>query len=324
MQRTTVNTAEGTWDQRLDPGVDVRSVPLETRSLLAQALGTLGVEAEYSLALVRPFTSDTITSPPATRAEGERFLWQLDAWARRFITTAESLEIATQAYLASLERADPALLASADEQAHPWWPDLNVSPLPGGSLEMTLRRCGFAYRHVATAHIADHVQAVGEQMALVLHALNTLPPAGVLPLSNLHAGLYELAETIQGDIVLRHLRDVSAEHPGLITGIARLRQLDATEDRSVNADVTWARGQLAELARLSAELAGSSGATPSPPPRRGLSALFRRGPITQSVALGSTGAAAFLARAQRDWNDTIAALEALRAPARDHPAQAWR
>ena len=198
----------------------------------------------------------------------------------------------------------------------PWWPDQPTSQLKDGSLEMGLRRCGFAYRHVAAVHLADHAQAIGEQMVLVLHALNSLPPAGVLPLSSLHAGLYELAEGVQGDVVLRHLRDVSADHPGLLTGIARLRQLDATEDRSVEADVAWARGQLAELERLSATIAGKAGQTPSAPARRGLGALFRRGPATKSTLLGSTGAAAFLAQARREWSDTITALEALRAASR--------
>lgn len=324
MQRVTTTVAGGSWDQRIDPGVEVRSVPLETRGLLAQALGTLGVEAEYALALLRPFTSDSMAGKPTTRAQGEAFLWQLDAWARRLIATAESLEVATQAYLASLESAHPAFGGTDAEEAMSWWTDQPTSALKDGSLEMGLRRCGFAYRHVAAAHLADHTQAIGEQMLLVLHALNTLPPAGVLPLSSLHAGLYELAEVVQGDVVLRHLRDVSTGHPGLLTGIARLRHLDATEDRSVEADLTWARGQLAELDRLSASVAGASGPAPSAPSRRGLGALFRRGPATPSTTLGSSGAAAFLAQARREWSDTIAALETVRAASRQPAAQPWR
>lgn len=324
MQRVTTSVEDGSWDQRIDPGVDVRAVPPEARSLLAQALGTLGVEAEYALALLRPFTNNRATvGAPATRADGERFLWQIDAWARRMTTTGESLEVATQAFLAHLESVHPELHGAASEGEHPWWPDLAASRQAEGSLEMSLRRCGFAYRHVVAARLAEHTQAIGEQMALVLHALSTVPPAGVLPLSSLHAGLYELAEVVQGDVVLRHLRDVSAEHPGVVTGIARLLRLDATDDRSVEADITWARGQLAELERLGAQLSPTP-ALAAPPPRRGLGALFRRGPVAPRQQSPSTSAAAFLAQSRQEWSDTITALEALLQPARGASASSRR
>ncbi len=313
---------EGSWDARLYPGVDLRAIPTETRGQLAQALGALGVEAEYVLALVGPFVRPSGPRPAAalaTRAEGDRLLWQLDASARRLITTAESLEVATQAYLAELERLSPALRDTTEPDGFapdpaPWWPDVEASPFADGSLELGLRRCGYAYRHVVAAHLAEHTQAIGERMALVLHALRTLPPAGVLPLESLHTGLYELAEAIQGDLVPRNLRDVSAQHPGLLSGIALLRRLDTTEDRSLAADIAWARGELAALDALAA--APGRAAPPAAPARRGLGALFRRGPAPSAPSHNSTGAAAFLAQARRDWSDTIAMLEALQAPTR--------
>lgn len=313
--------AERGWDDRLYPGVAVRAIPAETRGQLAQALGALGVEAEYVLALVGPFARPAapgMPATPATRAEGERLLWQLDASGRRLIATAESLEVATQAYLAELERVAPELRDAAEPDGFaadpaPWWPESDTSPFADGSLELGLCRCGYAYRHVVAAHLAEHTQAIGEQMALVLHALRTLPPAGVLPLENLHAGLYELAEAVQGDLVPRHLRDVSAQHPGLLSGIALLRRLDSTEDRSLAADIAWARGELAALDSLAA-------ARPDPAagaaPRRGFGSLFHRGPARSADAGGPSGAATFLAQARRDWTETIATLENLQAAMR--------
>ena len=312
----TLDQAGIRWDTRIYPGVDVRAVPRETRDQLAQALGTLGVEAEFVLKLVAPFTRGTPTAP-ATRAEGERFLWQLEASGRRLISAADDLEIATQSYLSSLEADNPALRPPVgrdgtweDGLASAWWPAVDTSDVADGPLELALRRCGYAYRHVVAAHLATNVAGIGEQMALVLHALGTLPPAGVLPQSSLYAGLYELSEGLQGHMVPHNLRDVSPEVPGLLTGLALLRRLDATEDRSIEADLAWCRAQLAQIESLAAHQSAAS-ATAADTGRRGLLGLFRRKPAGDPRTRGNS-AAAFASQATSEWSATIAALEALR------------
>jgi hypothetical protein len=287
------------WEGRLYAGLRVQAVPADARSNLARALGALGVEAEHFLAVVDEFTRRS-ARPAGAREEGERFLWQLEASARRLAAEAQPFEVAAQAYLAALEAHYPELIGGA--AADVWWPAVPTAQPPGAPLELALRERGFAYRHVVAAHVANNVEEIAEALGLLLHALRTLPPAGVLPVSTLYGGIYALAAQFQGHLVPHHLGDLSAETPGLLSGLQRLRALDAAEDRSVAADLAWAREQLEEVRR----------AAPAPPTpaRGGLAGLFRR------PARGPAGgAAAWAARVEREWRETIAALEALPADA---------
>jgi hypothetical protein len=303
------------WDERLYPGLGVQAVPAEVWTALAQALGALGVEAEHFLGVVSRFTHGGPTGP-ATRADGDAFLWQLDASARRLGGSAQGFELVSQPYLAALESANPTVrapdAASGDGEAEPWWPDEGVANPVGEPLELALRRCGYAYRHVATAHLAANVEGIGDYLALLLHALRTLPPAGVLPLPALYAGLYELTATFQGHVVPHHLADLSPDQPGLISGIALLRQLDATEDRAIEADLAWARGQLAELEQMAAALPGPHPAPPRPSGWKPLADLFHRGSRPSAGASSAATPRAWAEDARRQWRETIAALEALR------------
>lgn len=306
----------GGWEERLYPGLAVPGVPAEPRAALSEALGALGVEAEHFLLTVSAFTRPG-PGGPATRADGERFLWQLEASARRLASLAESFELATQAFLAALESAHPDVRSSRltmpDEagEPEPWWPAESLTTPVGEPIELCLRRCGFAYRHVVAAHLAANVDEVGEEMVLVLHALRTLPPAGVLPGSALSAGLYELTGEFQSHLVPSHLTEANPSALGLLSGLSLLRQLDATDDRSVASDISWAERQLADLEQVAAQLPSP---TPEPvkPARRGLAGLFRRtssgGPA--GPAPGTTPQM-WAAQAAREWQQTIAALRTL-------------
>ncbi|MGH2515967.1 MAG: hypothetical protein ACRDHP_09965, partial [Ktedonobacterales bacterium] len=154
-------------------------------------------------------------------------------------------------------------------------------------LELRLLRCGYAYRHVVTAHLAANIEPVAEHLALILHALTTLPPAGVLPASSLYLGLYELSSAMQGYIVSHHMTGMNEQTPGLLTGIAWLRGLDSHDDTSLDSDIAWAHAQYAFARRIAAPDVLPPGMSPG------------------------TGHA-WAALALRDWQDTIAALERLR------------
>ncbi len=305
------------WDDRLYPGLRVPAVPAEARDVLTQALGVLGVEAEYFLALVGEFTARP-PQHPCTRAQGDLFLLRLEASGRRLVDAAESFELATQAYLAALELARPDLRVGEhgtieESVAGVWWPALDDSTPAGEALELRLRRCGYAYRHVVNARLTANVEAIGEQLALVLHALRTLPPAGVLPLTTLYGGLYELAATFQGHIVPHHLSDLSTEMPGLLSGIALLRRLDATEDHSIESDLVWAQAQLSDVERLRSQLLESPASSGGAARRSGLAGLFRRGePNPSRAGDAPAGASAWAAQAQSEWRDIIVTLNTLR------------
>jgi hypothetical protein len=319
MRQATERAHDVRWDERLYPGLLVPAVPAEARAALTEALGALGVEAEHFLAVVSAFTRGG-PATPARREAGDAFLWQLDASARRLARDAGAFELASQSYLAALESANPEVRtpgaperATADDQAEPWWPAGEAAGPTGEPVELALRRCGYAYRHVVAAHLAESVEAIGEYLTLLLHALRTLPPAGVLPLPTLYAGLYELTATFQGHIVPHCLGDLSADRPGLVSGIALLRQLDATEDRSIDADLAWARGQLAELDHMVAALPGPKPAPQRPSGWKPLADLFHRGPSRPSHAAASAASPrAWAEVAGRQWRETIAALETLR------------
>jgi hypothetical protein len=173
-----------------------------------------------------------------------------------------------------------------------WWPAPAELVTGGEPIELSLRRCGYAYRHVVAAHLAAHVEAICEHLALILHALSTLPPAGTLPASSLRAGLDELTSGLQGYIVPNHLIGLSPRTPGLFGGIAQLRTLDAREETSLASDIAWARAQY-DLAKR-----------PHPSTQAGI--------IPAVNARSSHAPARWAAAAAQEWRDTISALERLR------------
>ena len=228
------------WDTRLYQGLRVPNVSLETRNALASALGEMGVEAEFFLLLLNTFPG----TGPHTHARGEAFLRQLETSGQRLTLVAGNLEVATQSYLAALEVVQPKLRAKAEiEQV--WWAPFAGYTLAGEPLEARLRRCGFAFRHVSAVYLSTHVETIMEQLALTLYALSNLPPAGVTPIRPLYQGLYELSFALQGDVIPHHITGVSAQYPGLLASIARLRTLDSQEDTSLENDIAWAHGQYA-------------------------------------------------------------------------------
>lgn len=271
-------TAPSDWDGRLYTGLRVASVPAAIRQNLTHALGEAGVEAEFYLRLPRDLAASAAWSPGG----GERFLGGLEASATRLTRVAADLEVATQSYLTALEEGYPDVRAESD-QTDAWWPPFDGAAPAGESgepIELLLRRRGFAYRHVVAVHLASNVEAIGEQMALTLHALGTLPPAGTVPASALYRGLYELSSALHGYVVAHHIADMNERTPGLLSGIARLRELTRREDTALDADIAWAQAQYAFVRDLTARDAG------------------RARP-------GADGAL-------REWRETIAALEALR------------
>lgn len=276
----------GDWDARIFAGLRVAAVPAGVRDALASALGELGVEAEFFLALVRGFGGPGLQS----HARGDVFLLRLEAAGRRLYTSGATLEVATQGYLTALEAAYPGLRrdARADEV---WWPEFYGEALTGEVIELRLRRCGYAYRHVVAAHLGASLEAIAEHMALLLHALRTLPPAGVVPAGALYAGLYELSSGLQGYAIPTHVASVDERSLGLLAGIQRLRALDARDDTSLASDVTWA-GEQYSLAR-SLHNGGTAANARSGSWRSGPSAL-------------------------RDWQHVIADLESLQAQAAAH------
>jgi|SRR5690348_5265770 len=262
------------WESRLYAGLRVACVPPAIRQDLTHALGEAGVEAEFYLRLPRDLAASAARSPDG----GERFLRGLEASAARLTRVAADLEVATQSYLTALEEGYPGVRAESD-QTDAWWPPFDGDEPAGETIELLLRRCGFAYRHVVTVHLASNVEAIAEQMALTLHALGTLPPAGIVPASALYRGLYELSSALHGYVVAHHIADMNERTPGLLGGIARLRELTRREDTALDADIAWARAQYAFVRDLSTRDAG--GARP-----------------------GADGAL-------REWRETITALEAL-------------
>ncbi len=274
------------WDDRIYTGLQLEAVAPDVRHALAQALGAVGVEAEYLLRILDTFPG----SEGPTPERGALLLAQLEAFAGRLVEAASSLELATQSFLTALGAA----LQQPGDAAEPWWPSFAGYALSGEPLELRLRRCGYSYRQVAAVHLAATVEEIAEQMALLLHALSTLPPAGTLPLPVLAQGLYELADTVQGDVVQHLIRDVSPEYPGLLTAIERLRTLSATEDTSLASDIAWARDQYAAVA----------GALPAAPGL--LARVFGR-----RARGGSRGTERWATQAAQEWRSLIATLHAM-------------
>jgi hypothetical protein len=288
----------GGWEQRLYAGLRLPGMD-EPQLALARALGEMGVEAEFFLLL----TGAEASLAGDTRPVADHFLRQLDDSCMRICAVAASLEVATQGYLSALEARYPQAHL-ADSVAEPWWPAFSGFTLSGDPLELRLRRCGYSYRHAIEAHLGSTIEAIAEQLALTLHALYTLPPAGVLPIAALYHGLYELSSALQGHIVPHHIieasTEASSESPGLLLGISLLRQLYAQEDHTIQADISWVQAQLAQARQTLARL----GVRRSP-----LAALARLGAKPAPMATPDT--AAWVARSIRDWEDALKHLTAL-------------
>src|SRR5258708_19081923 len=99
-------------------------------------------------------------------------------------------------------------------------------------------------------------------MALLLHALAALPPAGVAPTSALYAGLYELSSGLQGYAIPRHVLSTDERALGLLPGIRRFRALNAREDTALAAAIAWPRAQYAYARSAGDSTAG--GVSPRP------------------------------------------------------------
>lgn len=288
MQELTLAAQDttSTWDRRLYGGLRVTCVPVEVRAALAEAIGNIGVEAEFFLQLVNSFPGPGVPS----HQQGEVFLLRLEASVLRILPAAEALEVATQSYLTALDAGYPNMRADS-ERAEVWWQDFSSAGLGGEPLEMRLRRSGFAYRHVIATHLASNVEAIAEQMALTLHALNTLPPAGTLPAATLYQSLYELSSALQGYVIPHHITDVSESMPGIITSIRYLRTVSAQEDTSIASDIAWAQAQYNYAQSMLA-------ATPAP---------HQSGPSNMPIRDARHSALA----AAREWQDVLTTLESL-------------
>ena len=273
------------WETHIYPGVQVADVSLAARAALASALGEAGVEAEYFLLLLTSFPGD---DQPAPETAAQLYN-ALEAWAARITIVASSLEVATQGYLGELDTLYPGLRNGSAGAGEVWWTPFSGYIIGGAPLALRLRRCGQSYRQVVESRLPTLIEGIGEQMAFLLHALDTLPPAGVAPLRALYQGLSEIALALQGDVVFRRIRDLSPNYPGLVTTSARLRAQLAISTPIAD-DIAWAREQLAEL----------RDAQPAKP--RGFGARLFGG-------FGRKGGAARSgAGAVREWEDVVAAL----------------
>lgn len=271
----------GGWEQRLYTGLRLPGTE-ESQVALARALGEIGVEAEFFLLL----TGSVAALPGDTRHAADHFLRQLEDSCMRVCAAATTLEVAVQGYLSALDARFPQAHL-ADIVAEPWWPAFSGYTRAGESLEIRLRRCGYSYRHAVAAHLESNIEAIAEQLALTLHALHTLLPAGVLPIPSLYHGLYELSSSLQGHIVPHHITESAAESPGLLVGLNWLRLLDQQEDHSIQGDISWAQTQLAQTRETLAHVGTARGPKMTP------------------------DAAAWLARSVRDWEDTLTQLTAI-------------
>ena len=278
------------WDGRLYDGLLTRRIAAETRIALTHALGEVGVEAEFLLVLVDALPG----AARPTHADGEVFLQRLTAALIRVTEASAMLELATQSYLSALEVGYPGSGRGARDGV--WWPAFGGYTLRGDSLEARLRRCGFAWRHVVESRLPTHMEAILEQLALTLYALGSLPPAGVAPISTLYHGLYELSSALHGEIVPRQIMGGSGDprYPGALASVARLRQLDASGDSSIESDLAWARAQYAAVVSARA----SYGPAPLTPEAQ------QRAPIDDARLLA--------AHAAYEWGHTIGFLERLR------------
>lgn len=274
------------WSGRIYDGLRVRDVSPEIHGVLVQATGEIGTEAEFYLSVLAAFLSDG----RANQAVGDRFLRQIEMSAYRLATSAELFEIAVQSYLRSVELLAPGMRERVSA-APVWWTDRAWSDERDVAIEMRLRACGYPYRVVVGLQLPVHIESMAQQLALVLHALQCMPPAGVLPFEELCAGLYELASIVQGDVALRHIRDVSSSYPGLLSSIAQLRAFAAQGDCSLASDIAWAQAQYASVVDQSRRLSAQRLAPQSP---------------------GQAGLLDWTSHAAHEWMTVIRALEQMR------------
>jgi len=254
----------GTWDVRLVRGLAGMGAPVEATDALVTTLGALGCEAEFGLGLLYPMA----VAPQPTPAQGEMWLRQCFQLGQRLARITNDLAVALQAYLAALEAADPSLAASQepltshrinpkadswisrfDATPDVWWPERGGVVMGQEPIELWLRRAGFAYRHVVNVGLPEHIEAMAETLSLVLHALQTLPPRGVLTRASLYLGLQEISAETVGDLAPHHIYDIDTRHVGLLTGITTILRFAASEAAPIDGDIIWARGELAR-ARL--------------------------------------------------------------------------
>jgi hypothetical protein len=287
--RTATGGVPPGWETRIYSGVQVAEVSLESRSALASALGEAGVEAEYFLSLLAAFPDPDLPTGEAT----ERLYDALEAWAARLVAVAASLEVATQGYLGELDGLYPTLRDEAGSVSDVWWSPFAGHVRAGEPLAIRLRRRGQSYRAVVESRLPALIEGICEQMALLLHALSSLPPAGVAPARALYGGLNEITLALQADVVPRRVRDLSQDYPGLVTVIARLRaRLSAPAP--IEDDIAWAREQLAEFRAA------------QPVESRGLGARLFGGFGRKGSAKRSNDGAT------REWEGVVAALVGLR------------
>jgi hypothetical protein len=282
------------WEQRLFVGLQWPGMD-GPQLALARALGEIGVEAEFFLLLTGSETALSV----ANRAAADSFLQQLEVSCRRICAAAASLEVATQGYLAALDTRFPQARL-AHSPSGPWWPSFAGYTASGEPLELRLRRCGYSYRHAVEAHLTSNIDAISEQLALTLHALQSLPPAGVAPVGALYHGLDELSSALQGHVTPNHIAETAAESPGVLAGVRVLRVLDQEQDHSIQADISWVQEQLG----LARETLAQLGVKRSP-----MSALVRLG--LRKAPPTAPDTAAWVARSIREWEDALKQLTAI-------------
>jgi hypothetical protein len=294
-----VKQAFGNWEARLVRGMALPGIAPEVCDALVTALGALGCEAEFGQELLAIST----TMPLPTHTQGEQWLRQCYGLCQRLVRLGADVEVATQSYLAALAQgADPFAVSAASRDAWAaqfdaapdvWWPPEDASAPAGEPIEVWLRRAGYSYRHCVTLGLPAHIEALGETLDLMLHALRTLPPGGILTRTSLALGLETLASAFQGDLLPHHLLDLDARHVGLLTGISTLLHLTGAA-ADLGADLAWARGEL-ERARAALTRRGPAGGRPTRP-------------------LPSTTGNLWAKQLVADWEHTLAQLESLVVP----------
>ena len=295
----------GTWDMRLVRGIAMHGIAPESSDALVATLGALGCEAEFGQTLLR--ISEEVPRP--THAQGEQWLRQCYGLCQRLSHLSMDFEVAAQSYLNALDLLDARPVSphpstsgdrskshdswSAQFDATPdvWWPERGDIALESEPLDIWLRRAGFSYRHIVTIGLPEHFEALAEALGLVLHALQTLPPSGVLARTSLALGLQMLSSTFEGDLIPHHMQDIDQRHVGLLTSLATIAQLDGNEAR-IEHDIAWAQ---AELARAREMLVV----------KRGVGRVTR--PLT--LVTGNLWARQLVA----EWERTVAQLESMRA-----------
>src|SRR5262249_18004467 len=98
-----------------------------------------------------------------------------------------------------------------------WWPERGDISTGTEPVELWLRRAGYPYRHTVSVGLPGHLEALIDGLRMVMHALETLPPGGILSRTSLHLGLATLSSDLAGDLVPHHIQDIDPRHVGLLT-----------------------------------------------------------------------------------------------------------